>query len=337
MTPEGNSCSGAGKIKFADFFSGIGGFRLGMGNEDYDCVFACDNNAECQKTYEANFGESPKGDIRSIHAEDVPNFDVLCAGFPCQPFSIAGKHLGFADGRGALFFELCRFIKEKQPRVVLLENVKHLIYHDSGRTLDNILEELRGYGYAVTWKLLNALNHGVPQNRERIIILASKNNLCDYSLPVQKCLQLQGILENQGDFEFLAQSEYTLIANPKTQLDSGLRFAGYRNKPTRKAGIRPGTEHLSRAHKQPNRIYSAIGTHPTLSSQESSGRYWVLLPNNQVRKLTLNECYRLMGFPDSFKRTSPRAEQYRQIGNSVCVPMIASLASAIKQHLLAQG
>jgi len=181
--------------------------------------------------------------------------------------------------------------------------------------------------------LLNALDYGVPQNRERIIIIASKDEAFNFSaLPKSDRQILNDFLDIQGDFEFLQEDEYTLIENPKIQKQSGLYFVGHRNKSIRKAGVRPGTEHLSRVHKQPNRIYSVMGTHPTLPSQETSGRFWILLPDNRVRKLTIDECYRIMGFPSDFIRPSSIGEQYKQIGNSVCVPMVEAVASALKQQ-----
>ncbi|MCL2513945.1 MAG: DNA (cytosine-5-)-methyltransferase [Oscillospiraceae bacterium] len=327
-----------GKVKFIDLFCGIGGIRLGMEKAGFECVFSCDTNAECQKTYAANFGEAPQGDIRAISEKDVPDYDVLCAGFPCQPFSISGKQKGFADDRGTLFFDICRFIKEKQPKVVFLENVKHLIHHDGGRTLETILSKLRAIGYIPEWRLLNALDHGVPQNRERIIIIASKDKTFDFkAIKTLKRPVLVDFLDKQGDFEFLETDAYTLIENPKIQKQSGLYFVGYRNKSIRKAGVRPGTEHLSRVHKQPNRIYSVMGTHPTLPSQETSGRYWILLPDSRVRKLTLDECFSIMGFPNDFVRPSAVGEQYKQIGNSVCVPMIAAVADALNEQYFSKG
>ena len=319
--------------RFIDLFCGIGGFRLGMGDASFECVFSCDNNSECQKTYRANFGEIPHGNIIDVATDDIPGFDVLCAGFPCQPFSISGKQKGFADTRGTLFFEICRIIEAKQPKVVFLENVKHLIHHDGGRTLQTILDKLCSLGYLTAWKLLNALDFGMPQNRERIIIIASKYGYFDFSrIEKSRCFMLLDYLDKDGSFEYLNEHDYTLIENPIKQRQSGLIFVGYRNKSIRKAGVRPGTEHLSRVHKQPNRIYSAMGMHPTLPSQETSGRYWVLMPDNRVRKLTIDECFRIMGFPSGFSRPSSLGEQYRQIGNSVCVPMVTAIANAVQQQ-----
>ncbi|MDR2043997.1 MAG: DNA (cytosine-5-)-methyltransferase [Clostridium sp.] len=326
------------EIKFIDLFCGIGGIRLGMQSAGLKCVFSCDINSECQRTYNANFGEVPQGDIRDISEDDVPDFDVLCAGFPCQPFSISGKQKGFDDDRGTLFFEICRFIEKSQPRVVFLENVKHLIHHDKGNTLETILNKLRAMGYTTEWRLLNAADYGVPQNRERIIIIASKSKVFDFAkLKQTPRRNLLGYLDKSGVFEYLEETEYTLIDNPTVQKKSGLYFVGYRNKSIRKVGVRPGTEHLSRVHKQPNRIYSVMGIHPTLPSQEMSGRFWILTPDNRVRKLTIDECFRIMGFPDDFERPSIVGEQYKQIGNSVCVPMIAAVAEALKEQYFSEG
>lgn len=309
---------------------------MGFSYAGFECVFSCDINADCRETYKENYGEIPKGDIYNVsEVTDVPKHDVLCAGFPCQPFSISGKQKGFYDTRGTLFFEICRIIREKRPRVVFLENVKHLVHHDSGNTLQVILSNLEELEYQVTWSVLNASDFGVPQNRERIIIIASKGKKFDFeSLAKHKPVVLKDFLDAKGDFEYLEPDEYTLLNNPKKQ-NSGLIFAGYRNKSIRKVGVRPGTEHLSRVHKQPNRIYSVKGVHPTIPSQESSGRFFVLTMDGKVRKLTLNECFRIMGFPDDFKRISSVAEQYRQIGNSVCVPMIKDVANEIRKQFFA--
>ncbi len=317
-------------IKFIDLFCGIGGIRIGMERNGFECVMSSDINTECQKTYDENFHEMPQGDIREIKACSVPDHDILCAGFPCQPFSISGKQKGFEDTRGTLFFEICRILEEKKPPVVFLENVKHLIYHDKGKTLKTIINKLEDLGYLVGCKVLNGADFGVPQNRERIIIIASCSKKFDFekvkTLPRGRLMEF---LDCEGEFEYLNPEEYTLIENPKRQPGSGLMFAGYRNKSIRKVGVRPGTEHLSRVHKQPNRIYSVYGIHPTLPSQETSGRYFILTEDNRVRKLTLRECWRIMGFPDDYKKISASGEQYKQLGNSVCVPMIEAVAKEI--------
>lgn len=320
------------QVKFIDLFCGVGGIRLGMESAGFKCVFSCDTDRECARTYEENFGERPLGDIREIKASDIPSHDILCAGFPCQPFSIAGGKKGFADTRGTLFFEITRVLEEKRPGVVFLENVKHLKHHDGGRTFKVITDSLESLGYSVSSSLLNGSDFGLPQNRERIIIVAGLSGQFDFgALKKRPKPALKAFLDSSGGFEWLDPSEYTLIENPKRQ-PSGLIFAGYRNKPIRKKGIRPGTERLSRAHRQPNRIYSTLGVHPALQSQESSGRFFILTDGGGVRKMTLSECWRIMGFPEDFKRPSPKREQYRQAGNSVCVPMVGAVALEIRRQ-----
>lgn len=330
-------CKEKTEFKFVDLFAGVGGFRIALQDVGGKCVFSSEWDTQAQKTYFANYGEVPFGDItqRSTKQYIPDNFDILCAGFPCQPFSISGKQKGFEDTRGTLFFDICEIISEKQPKVVFLENVKHLVHHDGGNTLKTILLKLEELGYKVSWKVLNGADFGIPQNRERIIIIGCKDKLFDFGqLPKLPKRPLAEFLDQEGDFEYLKSEEYTLIENPKKQPDSGLIFAGYRNKSIRKAGVRPGTEHLSRVHKQPNRIYSIEGVHPTLPSQESSGRFFILLDDNRVRKLTINECWRIMGFPDNFIKVSAIGQQYRQLGNSVCVKMIEEIAKEIKRQLL---
>ena len=179
--------------------------------------------------------------------------------------------IGFEDTRGTLFFDVIRIIDEKQPKLVILENVKHLIHHDQGRTLKIILTTLEKLNYYVSYQLLNANDFGLPQNRERIIAAKIKPFKFETLRKIPRP-KLEDFLDKQGNFELLAKDEYTLIKNPKLQA-SGLIFVGYRNKNGWKKGVRSNTSHLSRVHRQPNRIYSIHGTHPTIPSQESSGRY----------------------------------------------------------------
>jgi DNA (cytosine-5)-methyltransferase 1 len=320
------------EFTFIDLFAGIGGFRIPMQELGGSCVFSSEYNYHAQRAYELNFGEVPFGDITKFNTDIVPKHDVLCAGFPCQPFSISGKMKGFEDTRGTLIYHVFEIIEKHQPKVVLLENVKHLVYHDKKRTLAIIVQHLEEMGYIVSKKVLNASDFGVPQNRERIIIIGHKETKFDFSKIKKKPKPaLKEFLDRENDFEYLDEP-YTILDEQKTQ-ESGLVFAGYRNKTIRKAGVRPGTEHLSRVHKQPNRIYSTEGVHPALPSQESSGRFWIL-HEDEVRKLTIQECYRIMGFPDEFKLLNNKSELYRQIGNSVAIPMIRAVAEQIKTQLL---
>lgn len=320
------------EFTFIDLFAGIGGFRIPMQDLNGECVFSSEYNYHAQKSYSLNFGEVPYGDITKLDINIIPNHDILTAGFPCQPFSISGKMKGFEDTRGSLIYNVFQIIKLRKPKVVFLENVKHLIHHNKGETLKTILQCLKNLGYKVSWKLLNASNFGVPQNRERIIIIGHKSKVFDFEkLKTKPKTTLKKILDKNVEFEYLNEP-YTILTEYKTQ-DSGLIFIGYRNKSIRKAGVRPGTENLSRVHKQPNRIYSSEGLHPALPSQESSGRFWIY-DEGKVRKLTINECYKIMGFPKNFIKISNTSELYRQIGNSVCLPMIKELTRQIKIQLL---
>jgi DNA (cytosine-5)-methyltransferase 1 len=317
---------------FIDLFAGIGGFRIPMQELKGKCVFTSEFNFHAQRTYELNFGEIPFGDITKLNLNIVPKHDVLTAGFPCQPFSISGKMKGFEDTRGTLIYNVFQIIEMRKPRVVFLENVKHLVHHDNGNTLRTIIKDLELLGYKVSWKVLNASDFGVPQNRERIIIIGHQKELFDFSkLKTKPKTTLKTILDKDVPFEYLDEP-YTLLEDYRVQ-DSGLIFIGYRNKTIRKAGVRPGTENLSRVHKQPNRIYSTDGIHPALPSQETSGRFWIY-DEGEVRKLTINECYKIMGFPDKFAKINNLSELYRQIGNSVCIPMIKEITKEIKAQLL---
>lgn len=322
---------------FIDLFAGIGGFRMAFNNEDFKCVFSSEINKHCQEVYFKNYNELPHGDITKINPKDIPDFDILTGGFPCQPFSICGKRKGFEDTRGTLFFNICNIIKEKQPKVIVLENVKHITHHDGGKTFKVIIESLEDLGYFVEYKILNAKDFGIPQNRERIIIVASKYRKFDFNKLNynQTYSKVKDILDKDiENVQYLSKDEYTLLDTIRLQ-DSGLQFVGYRNKSIWKKGIRPNTEHLSRVHRQPNRIYSSNGIHPTIPSQETSGRFFIYLPEiDKVRKLTINECYKLMGFPSDFKKSNIAGEAYKQIGNSVCVPLIQEIARQIKKQNL---
>ena len=341
-------------VTFIDLFAGIGAFHQGLHNQGAECVFASEWDANCRATYEENLREfSPAvfnlgpghnsdgelfsnnfaGDITKVNPDNIATHDILCAGFPCQPFSISGKKKGFSDTRGTVFFNVMEIVKVKQPTIVFLENVKHLIHHDGGNTLKVILQELEDAGYTTSWKLLNAKDFGLAQNRERIIIIGSKGAKFDFS-QVETIPQktIRDILDDSGEFEHLDREEYTLLPQElwKTQA-SGLIFCGYRNKAIRKAGTRPNTEHLSRVHKQPNRIYHVDGTHPTLPSQETSGRFWIY-DGDSVRKLTLDEAYKLQGFPKSFRKNPNISAAYNQIGNSAAIPMIEAIYKQLKEQ-----
>lgn len=316
-----------------ELFAGVGGFRLGLEAAGFDIAFASEINTQARETYEKNFGEVPAGDIYEQNLSEIPDHSLLTAGFPCQPFSICGKQLGFKDSRGTLIFKIFEIIKEKSPEVILLENVKQLLHIQKGSVIKTILKELEDLGYKTSLRVMNASDFGVPQNRERVIIIASRNKKFDFDkVKKVKSKKLKYFLCKNPSNKCDASFEYTLIPNP-TKSELGLIFAGYKNANPRKTGVKPNTLHLSRTHKQPNRIYDANGYHPTLAAQETCGRYWIK-HNERIRKLTINECYRLMGFPRDFKKSENLCASYKHIGNSVCVPMVTEIAREIKLQLL---
>lgn len=333
-------------ITFIDLFCGIGGFRIGLTNIGAKCLFSSDINPHSQKMYEVNFQERPFGDITLINPEDIPNFDILCAGFPCQPFSQAGKKLGFEDERGNMFFNICKIVSKKKPKVLFLENVKNLLTHDKGDTFHTIKTHIDKLGYNLFYEVLSSKDFGVPQHRERIILIAIRKDLnktFDFN-KIEKfpSKPLFDFLDKDNDSilksHYLNNEQYTIIDKnlQKEQKKSGLIFCGYLNKNIRKNGVLDNTLHLSRTHKQCNRIYDSKGIHPTLSSQESSGRYYIYIETKgfgKVRKLTMNECYRIMGFPEDFIKIEPNTQLYARIGNSVCVPMIQAIAKEIKKQI----
>lgn len=315
------------KFTFIDLFAGIGWFRIALEELDGKCVFSSEINSECAKTYACNFGEYPSGDITKIDPFSVPSHDILCWWFPCQPFSISWKMKWFEDTRWTLFFNILEIIKAKKPKIVFLENVKHLKDHNDKKTLKTIINHLEELGYFTNWKVLNAKDFGLPQNRERIIIVWSKEREFDFTkIRYSPEVPIKDILETNKNFEYLSKSEYTILPKDKWRKQtSGLIFCWYRNKSIRTKWTRPNTEHLSRVHKQPNRIYYIDGVHPTIPSQETAGRFFIYDGKN-VRKLTIDECFRLQWFPSEYEKTWKLGICYRQIGNSVAIPMIKEVA-----------
>lgn len=323
------------KFTFIDLFAGIGGFRLGLESIGGQCVFSSEIDSHACQMYKENFGDDPFCDVTELNSDIIPDFDILCAGFPCQAFSICGKQEGFKDKiRGTLFFDICRVLESKQPKAFILENVANLEKHDKGNTLLIMLNALYNLGYKVNYKVLNARNFGVPQNRERIIIVGNKVgiNFNFDKIKFNTIETMKPFLDKNGTFEYLDEGTYTIIDNYKKQPKSGLIFIGYRNKKIRKVGVRPNTEHLSRVHKQPNRIYSIDGIHPTIASQEQSGRYWIY-DGDRVRKLTINECFKFMGFPEDFKFIGINSKLYERIGNSICVGMVRAISIEVYEQI----
>lgn len=321
------------KFRYIDLFAGMGGFRRGLDAAGGSCVYSSEIDENCRETYRRNYGDTPDGDITKVDENSIPDHDLIAGGFPCQSFSIAGRKLGFSDPRGTLFFEILRIAKAKRPRSLLLENVKHMSKHDGGNTLRTIGESLERIGYHFSWKVLNAKDFGVPQNRERTMMVASLEKRFDFSSVAKKKneVSVRDVM-SESAAETLDPSEYTILEEGLwRRQNSGLLFVGYRNKATRKNGVRPGTEHLSRAHKQPNRIYHADGTHPTIPSQESAGRFWIY-DGSTVRRMAARECLAIQGFPNSHILPGKESTAYRQIGNSVPPPMVEAVIKAMIEN-----
>lgn len=320
-------------MRSIDLFAGIGGMRLAAEEIGLQNVFSSEISKSAINIYRDNFSESPSGDIREIDAKTIPDHDVLMAGFPCQPFSSSGGRKGFLDTRGTLFFEICRVVDEKKPKAILLENVKGLLHNDQGRTFRVILDSLENLGYSISYGILNARDFGLPQNRERVFIvgLRGDKNYIDLTAPIPNFYpRLRDFVDSGHNEPYLDESEYTLIpTSRRIEQPSGLIFAGYRNKSLRKKGALPNSEHLSRVHRQPNRIYSVDGVSPTLASQESNGRYFIL-DQTGVRKLSTRELYRIMGFPQDFKLNETDSALRVAIGNSVAVPVVKEVLSRIQ-------
>lgn len=295
------------RLKFIDLFAGIGGIRIPFDELGYECVFSSEWDKKACETYQANFGEMPKGDITKIDEKDIPPFDVCLAGFPCQAFSIMGKMQGFADTRGTMFFEVERILKYHMPRAILLENVKQLTSHDKGRTLKVILEHLDALGYHVKYKVLNALEFGLPQKRERIIIVGFLNPR----------------LTEKWSFDF-EKKPYDLasILEDDSQVDPSL-FASDMIREKRKQSVAgKNVFYPSVWHENKSGNISVLDYSCALRTGAS---YNYLLVNG-VRRFTSRELLRLQGFPDSYKIVVSNQEIRRQTGNSVAVPMIREVA-----------
>lgn len=295
-------------IKYIDLFCGIGGFRyaaksafenLGLNGE---CVFSSDIDKFAQESYQANFNEIPAGDITKIDEKDIPNFNLLFGGFPCQAFSICGLQKGFTDNtRGTLFFDIARIIKEKEPQAFVLENVKNLASHDNGNTLKTILNVLRDeLGYHVDYNLLNALDFGLPQKRERIVIIGSKKPFkMNWEFDITNKKSLNDILETNVNKKYYASPE--IVAKRKS--------------------MHTPTDYPSVWHENKS---GNISSYPYSCALRAGASYNYLLVNGE-RRLTPREMLRLQGFPDTFKIVVSDAQIRKQAGNAIPVDMLAAV------------
>jgi DNA (cytosine-5)-methyltransferase 1 len=294
------------KFRFIDLFAGIGGIRLALERVGGKCVFSSEWDSEAAKSYQAFFGEKPAGDITKIPASEIPDHDVLAAGFPCQAFSIIGEMKGFGDTRGTLFFEIERILLAKQPRAFLLENVKNLVSHDKGRTLKTILEHLKQIGYYVHWRILNALDFNLPQKRERIIMVGFKeNHPFEWPRPQPLTKTLADLLEPD---EVVHKKHF---ASEKFRLSVKKRL---------KEKVLPPKPWICHENKAGN-----ISPLPYACALRAGASYNYLLVNG-IRRLTPRENLRLQGFPENFPQVVSDAAIRKQCGNSVPIPMIEAVA-----------
>lgn len=314
------------KYTFIDLFCGIGGFHSALSSLGGRCVFASDIDKFAKAVYEDNYGLKPHDDITKIAVEDIPQHDIICAGFPCQPFSISGNQKGFDDPRGRLFFNVVEIAKHHKPKVVFLENVKNFEKHNEGKTLERVKKELQIIGYNVYSKVLCASDYGIPQARKRIYIIAFREDIdsskFSFPTPFGEYKVLQDVLiddaSNTIKGSYIIEREYELMDGLPSQRSNDL--------------VRIGKIGLGR---QGERIYSVLGASTTLSSQGGGlgGKTGMYLINGKIRKLYPRECARLMGFPDTFKLALTQEQNYKLFGNSVVVEVIQLIAMEIAKFL----
>ena len=328
------------QFTFIDLFAGIGGFRMAFQNLGGKCVFSSEWDEQAKKTYFANYGEVPFGDITKESTKKLipKDFDILCAGFPCQAFSLAGKRLGFEETRGTLFFDVAEILKRCQPKAFFLENVKGLVIHDKGKTLKTILNTLDEVGYVVPDpKIINAMYFGVPQHRERIFIIGFRKDLGitkdDFEYPEQKEVTKKWIdvrEEQPVPAKYYLSTQYiqTLIKHKERHAAKGHGF-GYDIIPD------DGIAHaivVGGMGRESNLVIDFRQTDLTPTTRikgEVNRQGW--------RKMTPREWARLQGYPDSFKIVVADASAYKQFGNSVAVPAIQATAEQILKTLRQNG
>ena len=294
------------KIKFIDLFCGIGGFRVAMDSACREndiiptCVFSSDIDEHCKDSYEMNFGHRPHGDITKVEPKSIPDHDILFAGFPCQPFSIIGQMKGFDDTRGTLFFHIANIIKEKKPKAFILENVKQLVGHDKGQTLKTIMKTLKDLGYHAQYAVLNALDYGLPQKRERIVIVGHREPiLFSYPTPIRPFKPLADVLEKKVDKKHYA-SEY-IVEKRKAAHKSAYKLS------------------IWHENKSGN-----ICSYPYSCALRAGASYNYLLINGE-RRLTPREMFRLQGFPESYKIIDNDGQARKQAGNAVPVNLVKAV------------
>lgn len=304
-------------FSFIDLFAGLGGIRLGFERVGGKCVFSSEWDKDAQKSYEANFGEIPRGDITQIASSEIPTFDILCAGFPCQPFSIIGEREGFRhETQGTLFFEIERILREKKPRAFMLENVRNLTAHNKGRTFRIILEHLENLGYFTHFAVLNALDFGLPQKRERIIICGFREKL-DFDFP-------SGI--------YALGSDYKMKKSLSEILESSVDKKYFVREAIKNSRIARMKTEIPKPYITHENVGGSVTPHHFSCALRAGASANYLLVNNE-RRLSEREMLRLQGFPESYKIVVPYSAFKKQIGNSVAVPVIEAVARQMLKAL----
>jgi DNA (cytosine-5)-methyltransferase 1 len=321
-------------MKFIDLFCGIGGFRIAFESVGGECVFSSDIDKYACETYRANFNEYPLNDITKINEKELPDFDILCAGFPCQPFSIGGLRKGFHDTRGTLFYDIERILREKKPKAFILENVKGLANHDKGKTLEVIINKLSKrvnyqqnesksndcLNYDVHYRVINSKQFGVPQNRERIYIIGFEKNT-NFQFPkINKEKKITDIIDSSLEKNTISE---ILEKNIKTHLEQHKKYSEIKD-----------LEYLLAYEVRKSRCaFRFDNLSPTLTAKMGTGGNNVPVLINHKRKLSTNECLRIQGYPKNFKIKPNYSQSYKQIGNSVSVPVIKALAKEIVKFI----
>ena len=301
-------------MTFIDLFAGLGGFRIALESLGAKCVYSNEWDEPVQKVYAENFGDIPEGDITKVDENKIPDHDILCAGFPCQAFSISGKQRGFEDSRGTLFFDVARIVKAKKPKIVFMENVKNFASHDNGHTLEVVKGTMEELGYTFYQKVLNSVNYGVPQKRERIYMVCFRNDLIVNRFSFPKPFPLVKHIEDYllSDEKMV---EHLYVDRPDT-FYNGVVDDQYSDKPIRLGIVNKGG--------QGERIYSTKGIAITLSAYgggvfAKTGGYLI---NGKTRRLHPRECARIMGYPDSYIISKSANQAYKQFGNSVVIDVL---------------
>lgn len=331
-------------LKYAEFCAGIGGFTLGIkrSNLNAELVYCNEIDESCEKTYFQNFNRNfDSKDIFLVEPDKLPDFDMLCAGFPCQPFSQAGNTLGFKDPRGTVFFKLIEIIEEKKPAVVFLENVPNIVRHDRGKTFQVICDSLESKGYSVYSQILDSTYFGVPQSRPRVYIIALKNKLFldkvfSFTESITERTPLRPFL-NLGDYSIPVSDRWQeyidLYTNKKKPEEISFKLPKTRAKLERISNNCDLNDCVFQIRSSGIRAYSLDEPFPTFAVSNSGGGAMIPVLSKERRHFNLIEMKRIMGFPDDFSFPVSRTDSIKQLANAVCPPVIESICNDIQKTI----